>query len=720
MIRFCLGAVLAGVVLIPMIAAASAWRRRLLPEWSGALGVLAQTVMVLSAIICASEMLGAIGQFRLGPTTVFLTAIGIGGYLASLRRQPGRNTSSIDLRQTVATVGGGVDRPSRSARFVALSAVSLVVADWGSRTADAVHHGMSTPDTLWYHMPFAARFVQDGSITALHFVDAGVDLGSEVPFYPANGELVHALGIMFFGTDVLSPLVNLGWLALLLLAAWCVGRPFGAGPVTLTGGAVLMATPGLVATQPGGAYTDIVGLALLVSAVALLLSSDVGVSRSYQPGMLIAALAAGLALGTKFTFILPVAALTLGVIGVSPRGTRVLRGSSWGVFVLLTGGFWYVRNIVAIGNPLPSPLHVGPIRLSSPPTPPETTVFSFLFNGHDWRQWLFPGIRESLGPAWWAIAAMSVAGLLIGAFATSSPIRRMLSLVGIASGIAFVFTPQILTLPGFYPHQPYNFVFNLRYSFASVVFGLVILPVIPITATFRRQWFLLGSYGLVVIVTQLDSTLWPLRLLSPQFQQPITGIDSLIGLIIGVMVFAIGSVMLLDKGNRAWASPSRLALVAVPLAVILFGLSAEHVYLADRYKNEPLSPLYTWAAHLRNSRIAIIGAYSNISYPLYGQDDSNYVNIVGKSGPTGSFEPVRTCSDLRRTLNENHFAYLIIVAAGIAETREPSASDRTQWITQDPQARLIFHRNVFHRSFGVSVFHIGGKLNPAGCPARQQ
>ena len=52
------------------------------------------------------------------------------------------------------------------------------------------------------------------------------------------------------------------------------GGPFGVAPVTLVGAAALMATPGIVATQPGGAYTDIVGFALLASAVALLVNSE--------------------------------------------------------------------------------------------------------------------------------------------------------------------------------------------------------------------------------------------------------------------------------------------------------------------------------------------------------------------------------------------------------------------------------------------------------------
>ena len=141
---------------------------------------------------------------------------------------------------------------------------------------------------------------------------------------------------------------------LALLAGWCIGRPYGVAPVTICGVAALLVTPGLVATQPGGAYDDIVGLALLLSSAALLVTAAHGVPSNRLAGQAIAALAAGLAMGTKFTFVAPVGALTVGIWVLARRGRRWTETGVWLLLVIVTGGFWYLRNLIIVGSPLPS------------------------------------------------------------------------------------------------------------------------------------------------------------------------------------------------------------------------------------------------------------------------------------------------------------------------------------------------------------------------------
>jgi hypothetical protein len=714
--RYLLGFVLLGVALGPIIAASSSWRSRLLPRWFGSLAVLADAVIALAAIICTAELLGSVGLFRLFPMTGGLALVGSGAWIAARRSCSNSECRGLAPYTRRSARSAGLVLPPRNSRgalFAALGAVSVVVGDWSTRTVHALNHGMSSPDTIWYHMPFAARFVQDGSITALH----SVDFGSDIAFYPENGELAHALGILFLGNDFLSPLLNMGWLALAFLAAWCVGKPFGVAPVTLIGMAVVMATPGLVTSQPGGAYTDIASLALLASAVALLVNSVQPSPVDRLPAHCIAALATGLALGTKFTLVVPVVALTLGVWVLAPRGARFRQNSLWLLLVLLTGGFWYLRNLVAIGNPLPFALHLGPLRLPSPPGLSATsTVASFLLNGHDWRRYFLPGLRESLGPAWWAVLGMTVAGLILGACTSQIPVHRMLALVGIASGVAFVFTPQPLTVPVLYPNVPYDFVYNFRYSFSAFVIGLILLPITPVMRRPRSQWWLVGAFGIVVIATQLDSSIWPTTLFPQQIAPAIRGTDSQIGLLVGVVTFALGSFLLL--GHLA-PRPPTIVLIVTGVAILGFGFGLQQFYLRDRYLNTPpMAPLYAWARQVHDTRMAITGLFSNDTYPLDGQDDSNYVQLVGKVGPRGSFLPIVNCAEFRRVVNDGHYADVITVTGGSVQDSTATGAQQTMWMSDDPAAKLIFRRTAYGGLFKevvFSVFHLNGRLDPRSC-----
>ena len=85
-------------------------------------------------------------------------------------------------------------------------------------------------DSTWYHGPFAAGFFQSGNTIDLHFI-APQFLAW---FYPANGEIFHAVGMLAFGRDLLSPLLNLGWFVGCLLAC-LVHRPALPGRALVAG-----------------------------------------------------------------------------------------------------------------------------------------------------------------------------------------------------------------------------------------------------------------------------------------------------------------------------------------------------------------------------------------------------------------------------------------------------------------------------------------------------
>ena len=407
LIRYTEGVISVLVVLTCLWYLSGALRERFWPEWPTAPSRLARIIIAVGILVGTSEVLGTVRLFRLLPligAIVALSAVVMA--IRRLRRSPGRR-----WRDGPVTTGRGPVEP-REQRIGALCAVAIVAGEWGAGTINAFRTGMVNVDTLWYHMPIAAGFAQSGSVVALH----NINNDNVVEFYPATAELLHAVGIVLMGSDVVSPILNVGWLALTLYAGWCLGSRFGVGSLALMGTAVVMGGTELVADEPGGAYNDVVGVALVLSAVALLAwvpRRDPGPSG--VAGFLIAALAAGLALGVKYTFIFPVLALTVATLVAIPRGRRPIGALAWSVALVTSGGLWYARNFIEVGNPLPN-LHidVGGLRLPSLPSEAAVSVWHVLGYRSVWSTYVFPALGQAYGPAWWAIWLAAGGGLLTG------------------------------------------------------------------------------------------------------------------------------------------------------------------------------------------------------------------------------------------------------------------------------------------------------------------
>lgn len=707
-----LGVVLLVVGVGPVWTACRVWRQRLIPSLARSEARLVEVVVSLGIILIVGEIMGASGLLDLPALIAVLAGLGTLAWYAGERSLAAASRLETPLSRQAR--GDGQRRVAIPpwGRVLSLAAMSIVVADWSTRVADGLHHGMGGVDTLWYHMPFAARFAQLGSTTALHYVDTE----AVTVFFPANSELFHSVGIVVMGSDVLSPLLNMGWLFLSFLAAWCVGQGRGLGPVSLTGAAVLLGTPGLVGTQPGEAYTDIVTFGLVMSSVALILSSRRLVGRERLLCVAAGAIPAGIAFGTKFTAVAPVVALTLGIWVISGPRERVRTGITWTLLVLLTGSYWYLRNLIAVGNPVPSfHLNLGPIHLHGPPTrTPSSTVAHFLFSSHAWSQYFLPGFRLSLGPAWWAILVLSVGGLLLGCLPGSTATLRMIGLVGIASAIAFIFTPQFLTLYG----APYYFVYNLRYSFIAVIIGLTILPLAPLLATQQRVLTLLGLFVVVLAFTQLDGSIWPTSLFFDKFGQPVRGVDSLLGALAGAAFFVVSIWW------RFWTPKKRL--LARPVvgwgllaAAVACGIGVTNLYLDDRYagpSNSPMAAAYAWAQGIRGARIAVVGPFADLQYPLYGKDVSNHVQYIGIRGAYGSYSPVNSCEEWRQALREGNYGYALVTGPPGPVTSIPEGA----WTLSDPGSQVVVSAIQYGGSgtkgLAVYVLRVRSKEGSEGCP----
>src|ERR687891_1124809 len=245
------------VVAAAMAYAAVGLRGRLLPGWSGASARLAEVVLGLSLLVVTLELVGVVGLYR--PGWVLLAALLLGVVVGATVR-PGARAPRLWAPQV-----------SSVALAVAVGAALLVAAHWAMPTQTGLDIGMYLPNTTWHNAPFAARFVQDHQVGALLFTEV---LDLTVWFYPQNSELLHSAGVLFLGNDFLSPLLNIGWMSLCLLAAWAFARPYGGGPIAVLALALVLDANMLLLYQPGDAKNDTAGLFFLLASAALLVNAE--------------------------------------------------------------------------------------------------------------------------------------------------------------------------------------------------------------------------------------------------------------------------------------------------------------------------------------------------------------------------------------------------------------------------------------------------------------
>ena len=153
--------------------------------------------------------------------------------------------------------------------LITVGVIAVVFAHWGLTAKDALDRGIFNFDSLWYHMPYAVEFAKTHSVTGFDHTETVLTNW----FYPQNSELLHGVGILLTGRDTLSLFINFGWLAIAFLAAWCIGRPYGRGPLCVAAAAIVLECHTLVVREPGAGKNDLVAAALILAAIAILVNA---------------------------------------------------------------------------------------------------------------------------------------------------------------------------------------------------------------------------------------------------------------------------------------------------------------------------------------------------------------------------------------------------------------------------------------------------------------
>jgi hypothetical protein len=493
-------------------------------------------------------------------------------------------------------------------------------------------------------------------------------------------------------------------MALALLAGWCIGRPFGAAPLSALGVAVVLAAHVFSSSQAGSATNDVAATAALLAAAGLLTCGTRGRLDGATLGVLfVAGLATGLAAGTKLDFLIPAAVLTVGLVALAVRGARVRTAGVWVLGAFVTGGLWYVRNWIATGNPVPWLRSIGPIDLPSPDQAfglrPDFAVVHYLGDGGIWSSHFFPGLRVELGDLWPLLLALAVAGMIASLVRPAVPVVRVVGLAALAGAVAYAFTP--LSAGGVEGH-PVVFATNLRWLAPFLALGLALLPLLPLRSRYELGVAL--AVALVIIgAVNLD--------LSTRLDDP--------NLLAAVLIaFAVAAAWLAAVALARGRAPAFLpAIIAVAVAVAAAAIFAPKAgdYLRDRFRDAPqgtgLAAAFDWARRTRDARIQLGGTSAAFDqYPLYGDDLSNDVTYLGRDGPDGGFEPIASCAAWRLAIDA-HPVDFVIAAPNFnpSDPKAPRPAPEAAWTTPGAGSKTVVHDGP------LRVFRIRGPLDPRAC-----
>lgn len=613
--------------------------------------------------------------------------------------------------------------------------ISATVFSYAGTTKHALDRGVINFDSLWYHLPFAVDMVQTHSVVGMHHTDTVFTNW----FYPQNSELLHAMGILLTGRDMLSLFLNLGWLAVAFLAAYCVGRPYGRGAVTAIAAAILLECHTLVVRDPGAAKNDLAAAALLLASIAILVEAWSQARRSVVPtgreaternhgmerwAIAVAGLAAGLAAGTRVTGLAMAGALTVAVVVLAGPGRRWAAAGWWFVPAFLGGGFWYLRNLVVAGNPIPEVHSLGPISLPHPERlqegRPDFNIAHYATDTGVWREYFGPGLHEAFGALWPLVVFAAVAAALLAVLHGRDRNLRWVGAVALFGALAYLFTP--LSAAGA-EGEPVGFGINIRYVIPALLAGIVLLPLDrwldprephQISGPGERKsdavrlWGLMAGLVLVFLVTDR-----PDEALHDQAR--------VFAFLLVVLVLLLPAALLYMRSRGTSAALLTGAAAALVVLLVAVGYPLQRHYLENRFANTGsaeeqipgmhLNGAYRWARGIEDARIGLAGTTAGFAgYGFYGTDLSNRVRYLGEDGPHGAFNAIPTCAAFRAAVNDADLDYLVTAPyLNFLHPGEPVPSPEARWLRGEDAVRPVL------RSGPVTVWKVEGELSPEAC-----
>jgi len=305
----------------------------------GLAAVLATAVVFWTGCTLGLEALGALGAISVGPMLIWAGMfLGVGGVVRWLRApigqdSPGEGTSTVLSWDALA----GLALVLSTALLFLLRSLLLAVK--------------VVSDGPIYHLYFAARWWKAGRV----FLVAAPFGETAATYFPANGDLWFTWLMATWGGDRLAKVGQVPFLVLAGWAAFGCARLLGAGRSASVVATLLFVSSTLFLSYSFEPNVDTIFVAGYLVAAYFFLRVSLGAGDT--AAVVLGALAAGLAMGTKavgVVFIPPLLVLAIGGTLVQSGATRtkIVRALAIALVPLVSGGYWLIRNGLVTGNPV--------------------------------------------------------------------------------------------------------------------------------------------------------------------------------------------------------------------------------------------------------------------------------------------------------------------------------------------------------------------------------